>query len=62
METRENLMDAKQIYEMLKGRVGINKIRVLLREQIIPAQNQGKRLVADSNVVRNYFRNYFFQN
>jgi len=55
----ENMVDAKQIYNIVDKRVGLSKIRFLLKERVIPSQKQGNRLVAKQEDVMSYFRSYY---
>ena len=55
----EKMVGAKEIHEIVDKRVGLSKIRFLLKERVIPSQMDGNRLVAKKEDVVNYFRNYF---
>lgn len=55
----EKMVGAKEIYEIVDKRVGLSKIRFLLKERVIPSQKEGNRLVAKQEDVMSYFRSYY---
>ena len=56
----EKMVGAKEIYnEIVDKRVGLSKIRFLLKERVIPSQKEGNRFVAKQEDVMSYFRTYF---
>lgn len=63
MQNDDNkILNAKEIQDLLKVKIGIKKIYDLLRSGKIPSKRVGKSFVAQKDDVIDFFKNYYISN